>query len=97
MEESPVAEVERWLGLLYIEAEGAALRKEDRRKALEVSAMLAEIDRAVCRFSSRSPWCSSMRLRANRMSGFWQPNSSSSAGDGRLSSWPSNRISGGWS
>jgi len=49
------AEVERWLDLLYVAAEGAVLRREDRRKALEVTAMLEEIERAVLRLSSRSP------------------------------------------
>ena len=50
-----VSEVERWLELLYIAAEGASLRREDRRKAIEVAAMLEEIRRAVRRFSARSP------------------------------------------
>jgi len=50
-----VSEVERWLELLYIAAEGASLRREDRRKAIEVAAMLGEIRRAVQRFSARSP------------------------------------------
>jgi len=49
------AEVERWLDLLYVAADGAGLRQEDRRKALEVAAMLEEIERAVLRLSSRSP------------------------------------------
>ena len=47
-------EVEQWLDRLYIAAEGAGLRREDRRKALEVAAMLEEIERAVRRFSGRS-------------------------------------------
>ena len=50
-----IAEVERWLDLLYIAAEGASLRKEDRRKALEVAGMLLEIERAASRFSRKSP------------------------------------------
>ena len=49
-----VPEVEQWLDRLYIAAEGAGLRREDRRKALEVAAMLEEIERAVRRFSRRS-------------------------------------------
>jgi hypothetical protein len=55
MAEVSVPEVERWLDFLYIAAEGADLRQEDRRKAIEVAAMLAEIARAARRFSSRSP------------------------------------------
>jgi hypothetical protein len=49
-----VWEVEQWLNRLYIAAEGAGLRREDRRKALEVAAMLAEIERAINRLSRRS-------------------------------------------
>ncbi len=49
-----VSEVERWLDLLYVAAEGAGLREEDRRKALEVAAMLVEIERALSRFARRS-------------------------------------------
>src|SRR3954449_8792695 len=41
-----VAEVERWMERLYVDAAGATLRREDRRKAVEVAAMLAEIARA---------------------------------------------------
>jgi hypothetical protein len=48
------AEVERWLHLLYVAAEGAVLRQEDRRKALEVAAMLEEIERALLRLAGRS-------------------------------------------
>ncbi|MBZ5496937.1 MAG: SAM-dependent methyltransferase [Acidobacteriia bacterium] len=55
MVEITASEVGRWLDLLYIAAPGADLRQEDRRKALEVAAMLAEVGRAVRRFSSRSP------------------------------------------
>jgi hypothetical protein len=50
-----VADVERWLGRLYVAAEGAGLRREDRRKAREVAAMLEEVDRAIGRFSRRAP------------------------------------------
>jgi hypothetical protein len=46
-----LADVEVLLDRLYIAAEGAGLRKEDRRKAHEVAAMLAEIERAAARFS----------------------------------------------
>jgi hypothetical protein len=57
--ELPVAdflsEVECWLSRLYIAAEGAELRNEDRRKAYEVAAMMEEIERAISRFSRRSP------------------------------------------
>jgi hypothetical protein len=55
MSDRRLADVERWLDLLYIAADGAGLRKEDYRKAEEVSAMLDEIERAVGRFSRRSP------------------------------------------
>jgi len=46
--------IELWLKRLYIAAEGAGLRVEDRRKALEVAAMLREIERGIDRFSRRS-------------------------------------------
>ena len=52
----PVAEVERWLDALYIAAEGAGLRREDRRKALEVAAMLDEIERALRRHARSVPF-----------------------------------------
>jgi Methyltransferase domain len=41
-----LAEVESWMERLYVAAEGATLRREDRRKAVEVTAMLGEIARA---------------------------------------------------
>ncbi len=41
-------------GRLYIAADGAGLRLEDRRKAREVAAILEEIERAIGRFSRRS-------------------------------------------
>jgi hypothetical protein len=44
-----VADVERWLDDLYIAAEGAGLRAEDRRKAIEVAAILDEIRLALAR------------------------------------------------
>jgi hypothetical protein len=47
-------DVEDWLDRLYIAAEGAGLRLEDRRKASEVAAMLEEIERAVSGFSRRA-------------------------------------------
>ncbi len=50
-----VTDVEHWLDRLYIDAEGAGLRDEDRKKALEVSAMLDEIERAARRFARRAP------------------------------------------
>ncbi len=50
-----LAEVERWLDWLYIAADGAGLRAEDRRKAVEVTAMLGEIGRPLPRFSRRKP------------------------------------------
>jgi hypothetical protein len=50
-----VSEIEQWLDRLYIAAEGAGLRKEDRRKAIEVAALLEEIQRAVGRYSRKSP------------------------------------------
>jgi hypothetical protein len=49
-----LSDVEDWLDRLYIAAEGASLRQEDRRKACEVAAMLEEIERAISRFSRRS-------------------------------------------
>jgi hypothetical protein len=49
-----LSDVERWLDRLYIAAEGAGLRDEDRRKAREVAAMLEEIERASARMSHRS-------------------------------------------
>ena len=47
-------EVESWLNRLYIAAEGASLRQEDKRKAIEVAAMLEEVQRAIARFSRRN-------------------------------------------
>jgi len=49
-----LSDVEDWLDRLYVAAEGAKLRQEDRRKALEVAAMIEEVERAVSRFSRRS-------------------------------------------
>jgi hypothetical protein len=50
----PVTVIEEWLNRLYIAAEGAGLRQEDRRKALELRAMLAEIERLARRMSAKS-------------------------------------------
>jgi hypothetical protein len=50
-----VSEVEEWLDRLYIAVEEAELRQEDRRKAQEIAAMLAEVRRAAARFSKRAP------------------------------------------
>jgi hypothetical protein len=41
------AEVERWMQRLYVAAEGATLRREDARKAVQVAALLGEIERAL--------------------------------------------------
>jgi precorrin-6B methylase 2 len=49
-----LADVEELLDRLYIAAEGAGLRQEDRRKACEVAAMLEEVERAASRFARRS-------------------------------------------
>lgn len=49
------AAVEGWLDRLYIAAEGAGLREEDRRKARQVAALLAEIARATRRVARGSP------------------------------------------
>ena len=57
MVDSLVPEVERWLDLLYVATEGAGLRSEDRRKALEVAAMLEEVKRAAERLSRRAQLC----------------------------------------
>jgi hypothetical protein len=50
-----IQQVEMWLDRLYIAAEGATLRQEDRRKAIEVAAILDEIERAVRRASGQKP------------------------------------------
>ncbi len=52
---SLVSEVERWLHRLFVAAEGAKLRREDRRKAAQVAAMLQEIEMAANRLSRRTP------------------------------------------
>jgi Methyltransferase domain len=43
------ADVEQWMQRLYVGAEGASLRREDARKAVQVAALLGEIARAVPR------------------------------------------------
>jgi len=48
-----LTETEQWLDRLYVAAEGASLRREDRRKAVETAAMLVEIERAAARLSGR--------------------------------------------
>lgn len=55
MPESLVAEAERWLDRLFVAADGATLRREDRRKAVEVAALPGEIEIAANRLSRRSP------------------------------------------
>jgi hypothetical protein len=50
-----LADVERCLETIYIAAEGAALRDEDRRKARQLLAILEEVQRALGRFSRRRP------------------------------------------
>ena len=55
MVEIPVSEIERWLDALYIAADGAHLRQEDRRKAVEIAALLSEVELAVRRMSTRAP------------------------------------------
>jgi threonine dehydrogenase-like Zn-dependent dehydrogenase len=53
LDESVVA---GWMERLYVAAEGASLRREDRRKAVEVAAMLAEIARVYQRAKRREPF-----------------------------------------
>jgi hypothetical protein len=43
--------VESWLEAVYVAAEGATLRDEDRRKARQLAAILAEVARAAARAS----------------------------------------------
>jgi len=45
--------VERWLTDVYVAAEGASLRTEDRRKAVQLLALLEEIARAAARVSAQ--------------------------------------------
>lgn len=46
--------VEDWLQRLYIAADGATLRDEERQKAAEICALLEEIERVIGGFSRRS-------------------------------------------
>jgi hypothetical protein len=48
-------EVERLLHALYVAAEDATLRQEDRRKAVQVAALLVEIEGAIARVSRTVP------------------------------------------
>ncbi len=50
-----LADVEQWLNVAYIAAEGAGLREADRRKAREVAALLDEVARAVDRRARHAP------------------------------------------
>ncbi|HEY3382233.1 MAG TPA: methyltransferase [Vicinamibacterales bacterium] len=52
MPDPSLPEVESWLERLYVAAEGASLRQEDRRKAKEVAAILGEIDAMAKRVSA---------------------------------------------
>jgi hypothetical protein len=48
------ADIERWLDALFVAAEGATLRQEERRKARQVLAILGEIEQAVSRLRRTS-------------------------------------------
>lgn len=50
-----VAAVERWLDRLWIAAEGAGLRAEERKKARELAGLLDEVARAVDGCSATRP------------------------------------------
>jgi hypothetical protein len=50
-----VKDVELWLDRLYIAADGAGLRNEDKKKAREVAAILSEVEREAGRLSKKSP------------------------------------------
>jgi hypothetical protein len=49
-------EVAAWMERLYVAVPGARLRQEDRRKAVEVAAMLEEIARQVARTAAGQPF-----------------------------------------
>lgn len=51
-----LGDVERWLEAIYVAAEGASLREEDRRKAVEVAAILGEVARASRRMARGRPF-----------------------------------------
>src|SRR5215510_4113764 len=48
-----VEEARAWLDRLYIDAPGAGLRDEDRKKAVELAAFAGEIERALGRLPRR--------------------------------------------
>jgi hypothetical protein len=48
-----VADAQAWLDRLYVDAPGARLRKEDRKKAVELAAIAAEIALALTRLPAR--------------------------------------------
>jgi hypothetical protein len=50
-----ISVVEGWQDRLYVAAEGASLRREDRRKALEVQALLEEVERTLRKSSQHQP------------------------------------------
>ncbi len=50
-----LAEVEKWLADLYVAAQGTSLRIEDRKKAVEVTALLAEVARVVAKGPKTKP------------------------------------------
>ncbi len=51
---SRLNEVERWLHEIYVATDEASLRQEDHRKAVQVTAMLDEIELAARRLSRRA-------------------------------------------
>jgi hypothetical protein len=53
--EDRLARIERLFCDIYVAAEGATLRDEDRCKARQLDAMLVEIEAAAARLSARSP------------------------------------------
>ncbi len=66
--------VEEWLERLYIASEGATLRREERQKAVELAALLLEIERGGRALRPRAPvFCSSMPRPARAMSGSSPP------------------------
>jgi hypothetical protein len=50
-----VDDVAGWLETIYVAADGATLREEERRKARQVAALLEEVERAVRRRARREP------------------------------------------
>ena len=51
-----LADVENLLHKLYIAESSADLRIEDRRKAVELAAIIEEIERMIARFSKKKPF-----------------------------------------